>query len=100
MRTFYFRVSTHQFVSGGVKGIDTEHEEGFVSEAVCLSLHSFDLVIGPFQWSGGDPMVVVREDSPAVGSQSLGKVFEYSDSRYLGSFNPALQMGLGASLVR
>ena len=48
-RTSHFRVSPHQFVSGGVKGVDTEHEEGLISEAVCLSLQGLDLVVGSFQ---------------------------------------------------
>jgi hypothetical protein len=71
-----------------VQRIDTEYEESLISEAVCLTLQCFDLVVGAFKGAGGDPMVVVREDSFSVSSQSLGKVLEYSDTRCLGTGYP------------
>ena len=80
MRTLHFRVSTDQFVPGGVKGIDTEHEKGLVSESVCLSLERLDLIVGSFQRSGGDPMIVVSEDALFVSGQGFGNIFEYADA--------------------
>ena len=40
-------------------GIDFEFEEVFVTEAVGLSFHSFDFVVGSFEGTGGDGEVVV-----------------------------------------
>jgi len=81
VRTPHFRVSTDQFVPGGMKGIDSEHEEGLVSKSVCLSLERFDLVVGSFQGSGGNPMIVVSEDALFVGAQGFGNILEYADAR-------------------
>ena len=52
-------------VSGGVKGVYTQDKEVSVPEAVCLPLQGFDLVVGAFQGAGGNPVVVVCEDSSA-----------------------------------
>ena len=52
---------------------DFEFEEFMISESVGLSFHGFDLVIGPFEWSGRDRVVVPSEDSlgmPAERSRS------------------------------
>lgn len=35
-----------------VKGHDLELEEVIIPEAVCLSFHGFDFVVGPFQRTG------------------------------------------------
>ena len=86
-------VSSDQFVPGGVKGVDTEDEEGSISEAVCLSLQGLDLVVGSFQWSGGYGMIVVCENSPSVSSKGLGEVLEYPDTRCLGPCDPVLADG-------
>ncbi len=61
MCTSHFWVSTHQFIAGGVKGVDTEDKEGSVPEAVCLSLQGLDLVVCAFEWSGGYGMIIVRQ---------------------------------------
>ncbi len=59
MRTSHASFLSHQFVAGGVKGVDTEDEEGSVPETVCLSLQGLDLVVRPFEWSGGYGMIMV-----------------------------------------
>jgi hypothetical protein len=57
-----------------------EPKEGPVPEAVCLSLECFDLVVGSFQGSGRNPMIVVSEDTGSVGAQRLGNILEYADA--------------------
>lgn len=82
-----------------MQGIDFENEEFSVSEAVCLSLHGFDFVVGCLQWSGGDGVEVPCEESVFVESQGLGKVLEHSDSRCLGPSNPVFQKDLSGPFV-
>jgi len=63
-----------------VKGIDAEHEEGLISETVGLTLERLDLVVGSFQGSGRNPMIVVSEDALFVSPQGLGNILEYADA--------------------
>ena len=69
MRTSHSQISSDQFVSGRVQGIYAKEEE--VSEAICLPLHGFYLVICAFQGASVDSVVVVCEDSSAVSPKGL-----------------------------
>ena len=80
--------------------IDFEHEELLISEAVCLSLHSFDFVVGSFQRTCRDSIVVVGEDSGPMGPERFCKPFEHGDTRRLGSCDPVCQVSLCRIFVR
>jgi hypothetical protein len=81
VRTTHLGVSPDQFVSGGAEGVDTENEESSVPEAVCLSLQCLDLVICSFERPSGDGVIVVCQNAPPVGSQSVGEILEHTDTR-------------------
>ena len=59
---------------------DFEHEEFGVTKAVCLSFHGFDFVVGSFEWSGGDRVVVPCKDAPGMKAKGLGKLHEHTDA--------------------
>jgi hypothetical protein len=63
-----------------VKDQDFEFEELPVSEAIGLPLHSFDLVIGPFQGAGGDGVVIEGQDASAIDRQGLAHFDEHGDA--------------------
>ena len=69
-------------------GVDFEFEEVFVSEAIGLSLHGFDFVVGSFEGSGGDGEVIVGEDSPSVVAKSVGKLDWHFDTAGFGQSDP------------
>ena len=71
-----------------------------VSKAVRLSLHGLDLVVGGFQRSCRDRVIVVGEDSLSVGGQGFGNFLEYSDAGSLGSTNPVFEHSIGGGFVR
>src|SRR5208283_4665505 len=100
VRTSHVSVSSHQFVAGGVKGVDTEYEEGSVPEAVCLPLQGLDLVVCPFEWSGGYGVIIVRRYTSTMSPEGVGEVFEYTYTGYLGPVDPVLEMGFGGRFVR
>ena len=58
---------------------DFEFEEFLVPEAVGLAFHGFDFIIGPFQGAGGDGVVIVSQDAPAVEGQGLGEFIKHGD---------------------
>ena len=47
-----------------------------VPEAIGLALEDFDLVVEPFQGSGGDAVAEVGEQAPAVAFQGFGQTAE------------------------
>ena len=47
-----------------------------VSESVGLAFHGLDFVVGAFQGSGRDGVVVPGEDAPGVEAERLGKLFQ------------------------
>ena len=98
MRTSHSQISSDQFVSGRVQGIYAKEEE--VSEAICLPLHGFYLVICAFQGASGDSVVVVCEDSSAVSPKGVREVLEYPDAGGFGPGDPGAQMGFGGRFVR
>jgi hypothetical protein len=59
-----------------MNGVDTEHKERSASKAVYLSMQGIDLVVCPFQWSGGDGLVLVRQNAPAAGPKGFGEAVE------------------------
>jgi hypothetical protein len=54
-----------------VDGVDFKFKEFLVTEAVGLSFHGFDFVVGAFEWSRGDGVVVVGEDAPGIGKGDI-----------------------------
>jgi hypothetical protein len=46
-----------------VDGHDFEFEEFQISEAIGLTFHGFDFVVGAFKGSGGDGVVVIGQDA-------------------------------------
>ena len=82
-----------------MKGIYSEDEEVSVSEAVCLPLHGFDLVIRAFQGASGDSVVVICEDSSAMSPKGVCEVLEYTDAGGLRPCDPVIQMGFCGSFV-
>jgi hypothetical protein len=45
---------------------DLELEELLITEAICLALHSLDLVVGSLQGTGGDRTIVVGQEASSV----------------------------------
>ena len=72
---------TSSYILGDMKDVDTEHKERSASKAVCLSMQGFDLVVCPFQWSGGDGLVLVSQNPPAAGTNGFGEVLECANTR-------------------
>jgi len=59
-----------------------EFEEFLIVESIGLSFHGFDFVVGPFEWTGGDRIVVPSEN--ALGSsfeRLLRQTFHYERVR-------------------
>lgn len=99
-RTAGSRGSPDQLGSGNVRGVYTEYEEFPISEAVCLTLQSFDFVVDAFPWYGRDAMIEVSQGSSFLHPERLGHVLEYLDSGCLCLCDPISQLSLGSSLVR
>ncbi len=55
---------------------DFESEELVIAEAIGLAFHGLDLVVGPFQRSGGEGVVAPGEDAQDMGAEGLGEVDE------------------------
>ena len=51
---------------------DFEFEKFLVMEAVSLTFHGLDFVIGALQWTGGDRVILVGQDAPAIKGQGFG----------------------------
>jgi hypothetical protein len=56
-----------------VNSQDFEFEKFLVPESVSLALHGFDLVVGPFQGAGGDRIIIVGQDAPAMEGQGFSE---------------------------
>jgi len=85
-----------------VERVDFEVEEFLVAESVVLALHGFDFVVGAFEGSGGDGMIVPGEDALGVGQESAGELLDDADAGSQGLQIPRLEepAGLGfAGLV-
>lgn len=76
-----------------MESVNREDEESSISKAVCLPLHSFDLVVCPFQWFGRDGVVIVFKDAFSMDAESLGKVLEHPYSCRFCSGDLIIQMG-------
>src|SRR5665213_3165907 len=91
--------SSDYCVGSFVQSEDFELEEVGVSEAVCLSLHGFDLVICAFQWPGGDRTVIVGQNTPAMLGQGHRELLKHSDARRLGAGDPVVEEDVGRGFV-
>jgi hypothetical protein len=56
-----------------VKSQDFEFEKFLISEAIGLTLHGLDFVVGPFQGASGDRVIVIGQETTAMESQGLGE---------------------------
>ena len=63
-----------------MKLIEFEGEEVGVAEAVVLAVESLDLVIGSFQGTGGNWIVIPGQDSLGVLEQRPGEIVEDADA--------------------
>lgn len=83
-----------------MKGQDFEFEEFVIPEAIGLPFHGFDLIVGPFQGSGGDGVVIIGQDAAAVKGQGLGHLDQHGDAGSRGPIHPILQDGGRCGFVR
>jgi hypothetical protein len=49
-----------------MKGQNLRIEEFHISKSISLPLHGFNLVVGPFQRTGGDEEIIVSKDAGLV----------------------------------
>ena len=66
--------SSDKCVLGFMNCLDFELEEFKVSEAVGLSFHGFDFVIGAFKRPGGDRIIIPGENATTPGGKSIGEL--------------------------
>jgi hypothetical protein len=52
---------------------DLQLEKFFISEAIRLPLHSFDLVVGAFKRSSRDGIIIIGENPGPMRSKRFGK---------------------------
>ena len=78
---------------------DFQPEEFLISVSIGLAFHSFDLVVGAFQWPCGDGVVVVGQDSKGVKTKRLRKFVQYLDAAGFGVGDPVHKQRLGSLLV-
>ena len=70
---------------------DFEFEEIVVTETLCLALHGFDLVVGPFHRAGRDLHIIVVQQPTPVRRQGLGQPLEDLDPRGRRTLDPAVE---------
>ena len=69
---------------------DFEFEEFLVAEAVSLTFHGLDFVIGALQGTGGNGVIIKSQDAPAKKGQGLGEFNAPGDSRSRSPVHPIL----------
>src|ERR1700729_4369460 len=75
-------------------------EKLLVSKSVRLPLHRLDLVVRPFQGTGADREVVVRQQTRAATLQCLGHLLKHAYARGLRSPDPVREKSTGERLAR
>jgi hypothetical protein len=55
---------------------DFQLEELVISEPIGLPFHGLDFVVGSFQGTGGDAVVVVGQDTGSIGGYQGGKLLQ------------------------
>ena len=72
---------------------DFEFEELGISESVGLSFHRFDFVVGAFQGSGRDGVVVPGQDALGMEAEGSRKLFEHPNAGRFGVHDPIHKQG-------
>ena len=78
---------------------DFEFEKFLVTEAVSLTFHGFDFVVGAFQGAGGDRVIIVGQDAPAIEGQSFGEFNQHGNAGSRSPVHPILEDGGGGGLI-
>jgi len=64
-----------------MKGHNLQFEEFHIPKPIRLPLHGLDLVVGPFQRTGGDGEIIVGEDAGFVSREHFRHSRKHADSR-------------------
>jgi len=75
--------------------VDFQDEELMVSEAVGLAIHGFDFVVGAFQRSGGNGVVVVGKETVGVKTERSGELVKDANVARFRAENPIQEECLG-----
>ena len=79
--------------------IDFQDEELVVTKAVGLAFHGLDLVVGAFQGTGGNGVVVVGQQAVGVEAKGSGKLLEHANAAGFSPQNPIQKERLGLLLI-
>ena len=69
-------------------GEDFEFEEVEVTVSEGSSLEEFEFVVGGFEWSGGEGMIVPIQQAAAMSGDRFGELLQDSDAAGLGLLAP------------
>jgi hypothetical protein len=72
-----------------MKRINFESEKFHISKAICLTLKSFNFIVGPFQRTCRDIVIVVRKDTLPMVFKGVSELLKKSDFPSLGFSCPS-----------
>ena len=79
-------------------GEDFEFEEVAVSVAEGTSLEEFEFVVGGFEWSGRDPVIVPIQQASEMSGARFGELLQDTDAAGLSLRTPRREKAFGDGL--
>jgi len=83
-----------------VEGFDFEFEVFLVAEAVGLAFEHCDRVVGVFEGTGRDRVIVPGKDAGSIDGQGAGEGCEHEDAARLGLTDPVVEEAASGLFVR